>query len=362
MSGPAILYVHDLRGSGVVTNAMALARRLGEKRDTILCAGYGTGLNRNADVGAAELVILSERPEGRRPRVEAARRLRRLIRDRGPALVMSAGNFGHTTVFAASRGLQLQTVYRVSNEIFRPNASLRTWRRRTWLRILIASASRVILVGRALAELPDFAGALRDGKALYIPNGVDLDRARRGSGEPPPHPWLSDNGIPVVLTIGRIHPQKNLEGLIHGAALAARRKALRLAIVGSGDPELVERLKRRAAEQGLPLLFAGETSNVFAWLKHARLFALVSNWEGSSTALLEALAVGTPVVASTQAGDAAYVLDDGRYGVLVDADDAESIAAGILAQLDNPVLPGSRAEDYDLASTHARYLEVLEAL
>src|SRR5688572_7423453 len=114
MSGPAILYVHDLRGSGVVTNAIALARRLGEKRETILCAGYGTGLNRTADLGPAELVILSEPPEGRWPRLEAARRLRRLMRARRPALVMSAGNFGHNTVFAATRGLRLHTVYRVS--------------------------------------------------------------------------------------------------------------------------------------------------------------------------------------------------------------------------------------------------------
>ena len=94
-------------------------------------------------------------------------------------------------------------------------------------------------------------------------------------------------------------------------------------IVGSGDPARVAALKARAAALGIgdAVLFAGETDNVFAWLKRADLFVLASHWEGSSTALLEALSVGVPVVATRQAGDARFVLDEGEYGALADADD-----------------------------------------
>lgn len=362
---PAILYVHDLRGSGVVTNAIALARSLGSERETILVAGYGKGLNRAVEVSPARLVVLDAGVEPSRPRMKAARLLRLLIRQTGASLVMSMGNFGHSTVFAATRLSGARTVYRVSNEIGRPQAGFRNFRRRSWQRLLLATADRVVLVGRALAEQPLFAGAVRDGKAAYIANGVDVDKARRLAKAPAPHPWFCDNGPPVVLAIGRIHPQKNLEGLIDGAALAMREKPLRLLIVGSGDPDRVKALKARAKKLGIDfaLHFAGETDNVFAWLARAQAFALVSHWEGSSTALLEAMAVDVPVVASRQAGDARHVLDEGRFGALVDADAPASIAQGLLNQLsDNAIRSGDRVENYRLTRTHARYLDLLRPL
>lgn len=364
MSAPAILYVHDLRGSGVVTNALALARRLGAERETILCAGYGDGLNRDAELAPARLVILSDDPQPRRARLAAARTLRALIRTSGAGLVVSMGNFGHSTVFAATRLTGVRTVYRVSNEIGRPQAGLRNVRRRNWQRLLLATADRIVLVGRALADQPLFAGAVADGRAVYIPNGVEVDHARREAKAPSPHRWFDDGGAPIVLAVGRIHPQKNLEGLVEGFAVAARERPLRLIIVGTGDPARSAALKQRADQLGIgaAVRFAGETRNVFAWLARADVYALVSHWEGSSTALLEALAVGTPVVASRQAGDAAHVLDGGRFGVLVDAEDPDSIAAAILRQLDNPVRPGERVEQYRLARTHQHYLELFAAL
>ena len=365
MTPPAILYIHDLRGSGVVTNAIALARRLGAERETLLVAGYDKGLNRTIDVAPARLVVLSGADEPKRARLAAARKLRRLVRDSKASLVMSMGNFGHSTVYVGTRGLSVNTVFRISNEIGRPQAGLRNFRRRSWQKLLLATAKRVVLVGRALAEQPLFKGAVAAGAAAYIPNGVDVDRARTLADAPSPHAWFDDDGAPVVLTIGRIHPQKNLEGLIDAAALAMKQIPLRLMIVGSGDAERVAALQGRAAGLGIgeAVLFAGETNNVFAWLKRADVFALASHWEGSSTALLEALSVGVPVVATRQAGDARFVLDEGRFGALADADDPASIAAAIVKQLgDERVLPGNRVEDYRLSATHQRYLEVLRGL
>ncbi len=365
MTSPAILYVHDLRGSGVVTNAIALARRLGAERETMLVAGYGKGLNRAIDVAPAQLVVLGGSEEPKRPRLAAGRKLRRLVRDSKAGLVMSMGNYGHKSVLAATSGTHVNAVYRISNEIGRPGKGLRNLRRRSWHRLLLFTAKRVVLVGRALAAQPLFERAIAMGKAAYIPNGVDVERARVLAAAPAPLAWFDDDGPPLVLTIGRIHPQKNLEGLIDAVALAIQRTPLRLIIVGSGDAQRLARLQARAAALGVgkTVLFAGETDNVFAWLKRASVFALPSHWEGSSTALLEALAVGVPVVAAHQAGDARFVLDEGRYGLLVDADDPASIAAGIVKQLGpDRVLPSDRVESYRLSATHALYLELLGQL
>lgn len=365
MTAPAILYVHDLRGSGVVTNAIALARRLGAERETLLVAGYDKGLNRAIDVAPARLVVLGPGDEPRRPRLAAARKLRRLVRDTRAGLVMSMGNFGHSTVYLGTRGLGVNTVFRISNEIGRPQAGFRNLRRRSWQRLLLATARRIVLVGRALAEQPLFKPAVATGKAAYIANGVDVDRARAMAGAPSPHAWFDDGGAPVVLTIGRIHPQKNLGGLIEAAALAMAARPFRLMIVGTGEAARIAALEARAATLGIgdAVLFAGETDNVFACLSRADLFVLASHWEGSSTALLEALSVGVPVVATRQAGDARFVLDEGTYGALADADDPASIAAAILTQLsETKVLPKDRVERYRLTATHKRYLELLRDL
>lgn len=108
---------------------------------------------------------------------------------------------------------------------------------------------------------------------------------------------------------------------------------------------------RRLARDHATTLVAGhgggEIDNVFAWLALAGVFALPSRWEGSSMALLEALAVGVPVIASRQAGDAALVLEEGRYGLLVDAGDAPGLARAILRQCSpDAVRPGDRADAF----------------
>ncbi len=362
MSGPLVLYVHDLRGSGVVTNAIALAQRLGRDRETILVAGYGEGLNGKVDVSPARLVILSEAPT-KLSRFAEARRLRALLRDTGATAAASMGNLGHRAFFLATLGMAVKKVYRISNEVGRPGSHLRNAIRTTWKRLFLASGDRVVLVGKVLADQGLFARAISDGRAVYIPNGIDLDRAHfqiAAAGERP----RAANGS-LVVTIGRIHPQKNLACLIEGVARAVTAKPARLVIVGGGPKSQIERLRKHAAALGIGdrVEFPGETANVFTWLKQADLFALVSRWEGSSTALLEALAAEVPVVASLQAGDAAHVLGHGKFGALVDANDPQSIAEGISLQLGpDRILPDELAKQFDLRTTHDRYASLFADL
>jgi glycosyltransferase involved in cell wall biosynthesis len=177
---------------------------------------------------------------------------------------------------------------------------------------------------------------------VELPNGGDPVVATHLATAPSPHPWAEDKTVPLVVTIGRLRPQKNLDLLIAGLAVARRQRRLRLAIIGGGSPGEEERLRALAAAAGIgeDFLLAGETDNVFAWLARANVFALTSRWEGSSVALLEALAVGTPIIASRLAGDAAAVLDDGRHGLLFDGHSPDELAAALLRQTSaNPLRP-----------------------
>lgn len=360
MRRPILIYVHDLRASGVVANALAIARRVAAEREVVLVAGHGVGLHRDADIAPARLEVLEETGGSK---LSPVRALRALLRATKPALALSAGNLGHGTLWLAARGLGVRTAYRISNAVDRPGGGLRTRVRRAWHARLAADADLLLLVGESLKDRPPYAGALAAGRAVVIPNGIDLDKAQRLAKAPPPHPWLKDKALPVVMAVGRIHPQKNLPMLLDAAALAMAARPFRLVLVGKGPDEAVAALERQAADLGIAdkLLMAGEQANVFAWVKRADLFALVSRWEGSSNALLEAMAVGTPLLASRQAGDAAVVLGEGKYGLLVDGDSEAAIAHGILQQLAKPVKPGTRAQAYALADTLDAYALALGA-
>lgn len=352
------VYVHDLRSSGVVRNAILLARRLAADYPTTLVAGSDEGLFRDeAAAGPFDLVVLSRRGG----RLAAAWQLRRWLGQQPAGVLLSAGNLGHSTAFAGSMGFaHVRRIFRISNEIAgreKVKGMLRRW----WMGRLIASAERIVLVGGALASSTVFAAAIRSGRAVSIANGVDLTRAAVLATAPPPHPWLTEL-VPVVLAIGRLRPQKNLDLLIDAVGRARRTQRLRLAILGGGTAAEQARLHGFAAKADLgeDFLLAGETANVFAWLARAAVFALPSRWEGSSMALLEALAVGVPVVAARTAGDATLVLGDGRYGRLVAGGDADELAAALLAQCgDAAVRPGRRALDHALDRTLDIYADIV---
>jgi glycosyltransferase involved in cell wall biosynthesis len=329
------VYIHDFRSSGVVRDALTYAARLSREHGTFA------------------LVVLAER-QGRNPRLVAAPRLRRWLRKQSGGILLSMGVHGHPTAFLAVQGMSdIRRVYRISNEVagtVKGNGFLRG----RWMRRLIDDAARIILIGGAMGGHAVFAHAIATGKAVAIPSGVDRVAGQQRALAPSPHSWLEDE-VPVVIAVGRLRPQKNLELLIEAIDIARRSRRLRLIIIGGGLAEEQGRMTALASAFAHDFLLAGETDNVFAWIARADVFALPSRWEGSSLALLEAMAVGTPVVASRLAGDAAQVLDDGRFGLLFDGRSAAGLAH-------DRVLPGDRADDYAIARIGDMYADAIAGI
>jgi len=352
--GNIVFYVHDLRSSGVLRDTMMVAQYVAKHHDTTMVAGHGDGFFRDeAERGGYRLKILRPSARGIAPKLGAVPPLRAWLRKQPPGVLVSMGNLGHATPWLACRGLRhIRRVYRISNEVVRGDG-LRGAMRDLWMRGLIADAARLALVGSALRRYPPFGRAIDSGHAVEIASGVDYHEANRKAQAPSPHPWFGED-VPVILGIGRLRPQKNFDVLIDAAGRIAREQPIRLIILGGGTGEEQGRLHSLAAAAGLTgeqFLLAGETDNVFAWAARAAVFALPSRWEGSSLALLEALAVGTPVVASVLAGDAADVLSEGRYGLLFDGKDAGALAQAIVVQMSGAVVPpGDRALDYGLTA------------
>jgi len=357
------VYVHALVATGVARQATIIA-------DTLLDAGYEVEMVTALPSPNASTVLL-EGPLRWRwlEHAVAALAMRRYIARARPALIVSAGNHGHGTIWAATRGNYLpRRIYRISNDILRAHRAvpagspLRAAGRRMMARLIARDAAHIVMVSPTLLATPAYARASARGCASVIDNGVDVAAARTKAVGPAPHPWLGSE-LPTVVAVGRLAPQKNFGTLLTAMALLQRQRPARLILLGESRDKARAKLLRHARGLGLAdrLAMPGTVDNIFPWLAHADAFVLPSWWEGSANVLLEAMAVGTPVVASASAGNAAALLDGGKFGRLIDPADSEGLANALAAQLDQArvIMPGDRILDYDIAIAKAAWLKLI---
>jgi glycosyltransferase involved in cell wall biosynthesis len=180
-------------------------------------------------------------------------------------------------------------------------------------------------------------------KIVVIANGVEL-RNRAG---PPPAPAaeeLNRLGSPLVGSIARLVWKRGHKELLAAAAVVARQEpAVRFVLIGDGP--LRPGLEREAATLGLNgrLRFLGAVPDAAALLPSLDVFVLPSIWEGMSNALLEAMAAGKPVIATSVGGNPELITHE-KTGLLVPPGDVEALAAAILRLVREPALARSMAE------------------
>ena len=192
-------------------------------------------------------------------------------------------------------------------------------------RVLAATSDLVVAVAPAATDALVDLGLPRERSATVL-NAVE-PVPRRSKAEV--RAEFDAEGAELVVTVGRYAPEKNHALLLEALALVAdRRPAARGLLVGVGDLE--DELRRHVARLGLDgrVTITGERADAIDITAAADVFALSSDWEGLPMAVLEALALGTPVV-STDVGGIAYAVRDGATGLLVPPRDAESLAAAI---------------------------------
>jgi glycosyltransferase involved in cell wall biosynthesis len=161
---------------------------------------------------------------------------------------------------------------------------------------------------------------LQPDRIVVIPNAVNAVEIRKLAAEKAICPWKQ--GLPVVLTAGRLHPQKGQWHLLRAFREVHKNIPCQLAILGTGDLE--QYLRELAAELGIQesVYFLGWQKNPFQFMARADLFVLPSVSEGFGLALLEAMACGLPVVASDCPGAVKEIIapkESEEYGVLVPA-------------------------------------------
>jgi glycosyltransferase involved in cell wall biosynthesis len=195
---------------------------------------------------------------------------------------------------------------------------------------VLAAFPRVIAVSSPLKNELVRIGA-RPERITVIPNGIDPSRFLRlpSQREQAREAINAESGDFVIGAVGRLEHQKRFDLLMQAVALLrVDYPAIRLLIVGDGGlKQQLESLRvSLRLDDGCVLL--GHQSNVPFLHQAFDLFVQASDHEGSPNVVLEAMAMGTPIVA-TDAGGTRDVLEDERDGLLIPTGDAAAIAGAI---------------------------------
>ena len=167
---------------------------------------------------------------------------------------------------------------------------------------------------------------------------------RRGDGASVRRLLVPEGG-PLVGIVGRLDRWKGQDVFLRAASLVARRRPdARFAVVGGAligyEGSYPDDLERLAAELGLAdrVHFAGHQDDPYPWLDALDVAVLASEAEPFGLVVVEAMVLGTPVVA-TAPGGPEEIVEHGRSGLLVPSGAHEELATAILRVLDDRVSP-----------------------
>lgn len=226
-------------------------------------------------------------------------------------------------------------------------------------------------IGRRCREADAVVAISAAVRAELLAAGYDPDRIHDlPNGVPvPAEPWqprLEGHAVYV----GRLAPEKGLSTLIDAWPIVlAGRPSARLTLIGEGPerPALEARINDLRLCESVSM--RGASADPSTTLRAADVFVLPSREEGMSIALLEAMALGLPAVATAIPGNLALI-DDGNHGRLAPPDDPPALARAILASWEDP--SGSIAmaaaarrrvvEQYSIAAVAKRHLELFRGL
>lgn len=195
-----------------------------------------------------------------------------------------------------------------------------------------------VIVDRYLAVSQCVARQLRQSfripsrKIEVVRNGIDLARFRASPNAGVRASLTGGDDRPVVLTVARLEAQKGLHDLID----AAQRVPGALFVIAGDGPDR-PRLEARARSQGIGdrVRFLGYRDDIPELLASSDVFVMPSLYEGLPLAVMEAMAAGTPVIA-TAIGGTDELVADGETGVLVPPADPPALAVALRTLLDDP--------------------------
>ncbi|PGO26567.1 glycosyl transferase [Bacillus cereus] len=222
-------------------------------------------------------------------------------------------------------------------------------------------ANKVVAVSEGVkTDLIQLTGLnSKDIKVIYNP--VITKGLEEKLAEEVYHPWFDSTNIPVIVTVARLHPQKDLQTLLKAMAIIKKTKDVRLIVVGDGPErnQLELFIRELNLENNVDLV--GFKANPYPYLKQSSLFVLSSLYEGFGNVLVEALFAGIPIVSTDCPSGPSEILNNGEFGTLVPIGNADELARAMIKQLDqenNMKSLQSRAYEFTVQRALEKYMSL----
>jgi glycosyltransferase involved in cell wall biosynthesis len=202
-------------------------------------------------------------------------------------------------------------------------------------RWLYPQAHYIIAVSNAVAQ--DTTSYFKINKPIkVIYNPVVIPSLCSKSEAHTDHPFFNKKDTLVLLAIGRMTAQKDFGTLLRAFAEVRKRIPAKLLILGEGEDRGMLESLAKDLNLGNDLSMPGFVDNPYPYIKNADVLVSSSAWEGLPTVLIEALALGTPVVATDCPGGSREILQDGEYGHLAEMRNPTALAKAVIEALNTP--------------------------
>jgi exopolysaccharide biosynthesis WecB/TagA/CpsF family protein len=359
-------YMHDLSGGGVERMRLSLIEELCSRGlHVVLIVGRLTG-SLVCNLPPSLQVIELGCPRTIRSILPLARVVQRLK----PNILVSSLDHNNLAAIMAAKMARVQTRVVICQHNVLSSESALGWKYRAvpWLYWLLCRwAHGIIAVSDGVAD--DFArtAAVSRSRIARIYNpviGRDFAARRDGAIQ---HLWFENAPLNTFIFVGRLTEQKNPHLLLQAFSLLDNVLEARLIVLGEGP--LLPVLRHQAEQLKITdrVLFAGFQANPLPWIRQSSCLVLTSRYEGFGNVLIEALACGTPVVATDCPHGPREALDNGAFGALTPCGNPERLANAMAQAVLQPRDPDrlrQRAASFTTtacADAHLALFEKLEA-
>lgn len=262
--------------------------------------------------------------------------IRDLVQNIRPSLIMST-KWQANAIAGLADKLWNFDIGLVMNEQSTPQSSLETdaRRRRMWpvAKRLYRQADLIITISEGIAHELESTAQIEPNKMKVIHNPIELPINEE---DPIILPGNKNSDTLIILAAGRLTPLKNFPMLLKASALVSQEHQIELLILGDGpERQHLDDLSRKLNISS-QVHFMGFVSNPQNYFAQADIFTLTSNHEGFGNVIVEAMAMGVPVIATDCPYGPREILQGGKSGILVPVDDENALAGAILDLLDQP--------------------------
>lgn len=165
---------------------------------------------------------------------------------------------------------------------------------------------------------------IKEEKIQVIYNPIEVEDIVSASREPVDD-FIFDEANKYIITVGRLHEQKNHDMLIRAFENIKDRLNVKLIILGEGplEQELNSYIEKKDLQKDVFL--KGFKSNPYKYVAKSDLFVLTSNWEGFGHVIVESLSLGIPVISTDCKSGPREIIGNNEYGILVPVNDSKRL-------------------------------------